>query len=321
MTDLARWGILSTAHINRRLIPVIQESSRAELVGVASRSLPVAEEYARKWSIGKAYGSYDEMLADPEIDVIYNSLPNHLHAEWSIRAMRAGKHVLCEKPLCLTLEELERIREVSSETGKVTTEAFMYLHHPQMQQIRDMIESGSIGRLTAMTGTFSATIERPGDNYRFDAAKGGGALWDVGVYPVSLFQHITGHQPVRVTGRNAGSPVDMHFWGMLEYPDAVVGQFYASFRAQFSTLARFTGTEGILEVTHPFVNTDACRARLYSGESMEEISLPRASLYAGEVEDMNSVVLDGKEPRISLDDSFGHLRTVLRLVESANHTG
>ncbi len=147
-----KWGLLSTAHINRALIPVLQASKRNELAAVASRSQSTADAYAGEWRIPRAHGSYEALLADPEIDVIYNSLPNHLHAEWTIKALQAGKHVLCEKPMALTVDELNRMEAASKHSGKVLAEAFMYRHHPQTLKVKELVDSGALGDLQLIKG-------------------------------------------------------------------------------------------------------------------------------------------------------------------------
>ena len=155
-----RWGLVSTANINRRVIPAIRESQRSELIAVASRDLQQARSYAQKWEIPQAFGSYQAMLNSDQVDAVYISLPNHLHAEWSIKAMQAGKHVLCEKPFAITLEEVDRMIAASQATGCKLAEAFMYLHHPQMQMVHDWVQSGRLGDILLVRGVFNFQTER-----------------------------------------------------------------------------------------------------------------------------------------------------------------
>ena len=175
MDKRLNWGLLSTAKINRALIKPLNASKRTRLLAVASRSISSAEAYAREWNIPRAHGSYEALLADPEIDVIYNSLPNHLHAEWTIKALRAGKHVLCEKPFALTLAEVDAMSQAAHETGKVLAEAFMYLHHAQTLKIKEIVESGVLGKLQLIKGAFTFTLTREG-NYRWMEEMGGGSI-------------------------------------------------------------------------------------------------------------------------------------------------
>src|SRR5512133_1486937 len=157
------WGLLSTARINRALIPPLQVSKRNQLFAVASRTQEAADKYAREQKIPRAYGSYEALLADPEIDVIYNPLPNHLHAQWTIKAVEAGKHVLCEKPLALSVQEVDAIMAAAQKHGRVVAEAFMYRHHPQTLKVQEIIKSGSLGTLKLIHGSFSFLLTREGD--------------------------------------------------------------------------------------------------------------------------------------------------------------
>ena len=172
MERILNWGLLSTAKINRALIKPLNASKRTRLLAVASRNISSAEAYARKWKIPRAHGSYEALLNDPEIDVIYNSLPNHLHAEWTIKALRAGKHVLCEKPFAVSLKEVDAMIAASKETGKILAEAFMYRHHEQTIKVKEIVDSGALGTLQLIKGAFSFKLEREG-NYRWMTEMGG----------------------------------------------------------------------------------------------------------------------------------------------------
>src|SRR5512133_1849587 len=213
MEKQLNWGVLSTARINRALIKPLTASKRTRLLAVASRSLSSAESYAREWKIPRAHGSYEALLADPEIDVIYNSLPNHLHAEWTIKALHAGKHVLCEKPIALTLAEVDAMTQAAKETGKVLAEAFMYRHHPQTLKAKEIVDSGALGELQLIRGAFTFTLTREGD-IRSKKETGGGSIWDIGCYPISYARMIVGAEPVEVFGwqvTSAGGVDDSFF--------------------------------------------------------------------------------------------------------------
>ena len=179
MEKMLNWGLLSTARINRALIKPLNASKRTRLLAVASRSQSSAEAYAREWKIPRAHGSYEALLNDPEIDVIYNSLPNHLHTEWTIKALRAGKHVLCEKPIALTLAELDAMSQAAQETGKVLAEAFMYRHHAQTLKVKEIVDGGELGRIQLIKGAFTFTLTHE-DDIRLNQETGGGSIWDVG---------------------------------------------------------------------------------------------------------------------------------------------
>jgi len=317
-----RWGLLSTAHINRRLIPAIRASARGELVAVASRLQAAADAYAAAWEIPLAFGSYEAMLASDAINAVYIGLPNHLHAAWTIQALRQGKHVLCEKPFALTLAEADAMIAAAAETGLVLAEAFMYRHHPQMKIAGEWVRSGRLGQIRMVRGVFNYAMA-PGENIRLNAAWGGGCLWDVGVYPLSLAQFMLGGAPAQVAGAQWLGPsgVDEDFAGQLWYANGAMAQIQASFRCPFYTTAEVIGTEGRLSFTRPFVFTlDPAERRLIfhprSGPAAE-IPAPEEELYAGEVADMHAAILDGAAPYLSLAETRDHVRTVLALYESA----
>src|SRR5689334_21224976 len=197
--QVLNWGLLSTARINDALIPPLHASKRNHLVAVASRTQEAADQYAREKKIPRALGSYEALLADPEIDVIYNPLPNHLHAEWTIKAVEAGKHVLCEKPLALSVDEVDAIRDAARKHGRVVMEAFMYRHHPQTLKVQEIIKSGVLGTLKLLRGSFSFFLSREKD-VRLDPEMGGGSIWDIGCYPISYARTVVGENPREVFG-------------------------------------------------------------------------------------------------------------------------
>ena len=201
--DTVRWGLLSTANINKALIPPIRVSKRGQLVAVASRSQATADAYAKKWEISLAFGSYEAMLESDKVDAVYISLPNHLHAEWTIRALQAGKHVLCEKPFAISLAEVDAMIAASRASGRALAEAFMYRHHPQTKLAGEWVRSGRLGEICVVRGVFnfglSEARRKPGAlDVRLVPEYGGGCLWDVGVYPVSFAQFIMGRPPEAV---------------------------------------------------------------------------------------------------------------------------
>lgn len=316
-----RWGLLSTANINRRVIPAIRESARGELVAVASRSQASAQAYADKWAIPYAFGSYDAMLASDAVDAVYIGLPNHLHAEWSIKAMQQGKHVLCEKPFALTLAEVDEMTAVAQQTNRVLTEAFMYRHHPQTKIVGQMIANGRLGRVTVLRGVFNFAFNTR-DNIRLVPEMGGGCLWDVGVYPLSFAQYIMGGPPQQVFGTQwlGESGVDEVFSGQMVYANGAMAQISSSFCTPFRTEVEILGTEGRLVLNRPFTgHNDGDRTLMfYPKESdPEEIDVPEKELYLGEVEDLHTAVLDGQPQYLTLEETRNHVRTVLALYESA----
>ena len=319
--DTVRWGLLSTASINRRLIPAIQASRRGQLLAVASRTQATADAYAAQWQIPHAFGSYQAMLESDQIDAVYIGLPNHLHAEWSIRAIQAGKHVLCEKPFALTLADVDAMIDASHKNQRVLAEAFMYRHHLQTKILGEWVGSGRIGEPIVVRSVFNYLLGNR-NNVRLKPEYGGGCLWDIGVYPVSFAQFIFSGPPVAVEGFQwiGESGVDETFNGQMLYPRGGVAQISSSFHSPFYIHAEVIGTEGRLTLTRPFAAMDTDRQMCFfavDGESVE-IPVPEVELYSGEVNDMHAAILDHTPSYLTLEETRNHVRTILALYEAAN---
>ena len=297
-----RWGLLSTARINQALLPPLRSSPRNELTAVASRYLEKAKAYAIERDIPRAFGSYEAMLADPDVDVIYNPLPNSMHTEWTIKAAQAGKHVLCEKPLANTVEEVDAITEAAQKAGVVVMEAFMYRHHPQTLKVKELIESGAIGKLQLIRGSFTFKIGSE-DDVRLNASLGGGSIWDVGCYPISYARFIVGAEPVEVFGwqiTGLGSGVDETFIGQMRFPDNVHAQFDCGFRSPFRTHIELVGDKGNITVLKPFIAKLDEEIIINDGNERRVIVTPGEDLYLGEVENMADAILEGKLIRVNM---------------------
>lgn len=312
------WGLLSTARINRALIPPLQVSKRNHLLAVASRTQEAANNYAREHKISRAYGTYEALLADPEIDVIYNPLPNHLHAEWTIKAVEAGKHVLCEKPLALSVDEVDAMQAAARKHDRVVAEAFMYRHHAQTLKVQELVQNGSLGALKLIRGSFSFILSREGD-VRLDPAMGGGSIWDVGCYPISYARTVVGAVPLEVFGWQVTGPtgIDETFVGQMRFDYDIHAQFDCSFAIPFHTFMEVVGSEGMLNIPNPFIPKTDEKIYLRRGEKTETIKIKGQELYLGEVEDMADAILLGRDPRISLDDSRANVAVISALLESA----
>ncbi len=259
------------------------------------------------------------MLDSGKIDAVYISLPNHLHAEWSIKAMQAGLHVLCEKPFAITLEQVDFMIATQQQTGMILAEAFMYRHHPQTRKAGEFVHSGKLGELTLVRGTFDFAFENR-ENVRLVPEWGGGCLWDVGVYPLSFAQYIFGAPPDWVMGAQwqGDSGVDETFSGQMGYPGGRFAQISAAFRTPFYTFFEVIGTRGRLHIDKPFVGLDDGHMIIYNQKGVaKKISVPRQNLYLGEIKDMHAAILDGKPNYISLQETRNHIRTTLALYESA----
>lgn len=313
-----RWGFLSTARINRLIIPAVRASARSEVAAVASRSAEKARAYASDWSIPRALGSYESLVEDPDIDVIYISLPNSLHVEWTIRALDAGKHVLCEKPLALNVTGVDRIAAAAARAGCVATEGFMYRHQPLTHAVEAVVNSGRLGTIRGFKGSFTFPLTRDGD-VRLDPALGGGSLWDVGCYPVSYACLLAGRTPSEAFGWQQTSPggVDLEFAGMLRFEDGSVAQFDCGFTGPFRAEMEVIGRDAALRIARPFRTDALSRLLLTRGDDTEELPFQAAPPFSGEIADMEASALDGRLPRISLEESRRTVATIAALYESA----
>jgi len=320
--NMVRWGLVSTANINRRIIPGIRGSERSTLAAVASRNLPKAQSYAAEWEIPQVFGSYEEMLASDAVDAVYISLPNHLHAEWTVRALEAGKHVLCEKPFALTVEEVDRMTAASLSAGRVLQEAFMYRHHPQMKLVGGWVRSGRLGEITLVRSAFSFFMENRQGNVRLVPDYGGGALWDVGIYPLSFSQYIFNQTPTAVAGQQVigDSGVDENFAGQLFYENNKAAQIVGAFRIPFFTSAEVHGTAGRITLTKPFTGPNDPDSEIVFTPSQgdpERLHVEAIDPYQAEIENMENAILDGASTLISLQESRNHVLTANALYESA----
>jgi len=316
--SVLRWGLLSTARINRALLGPLRSSRRNRLLAVASRDQAKAERYARERKIPRAYGSYEALLADPEVDVIYNPLPNHLHAEWTIRAVEAGKNVLCEKPLALSTQEVDAISSAAQKYGRVVAEAFMYRSHVQTSKVRDIVQSGKLGRIRMVRGSFTFHLDNPGD-YRLDPRMGGGSLWDVGCYPLSFTRAVLGVEPLEVFGYQVSGPtgIDVSFAAQLKLPGEVLAQLDCSFVTPYHVFMEIVGEEGTVVVPVPFNPGANGAVFLARKEKHERITVKGTAPYVSEVEDMADAILLGRAPCVNLADSRANVEAILALFESA----
>jgi len=312
-----RWGFLSTARINRRLLAAAEKIDAAEVVAVASRDSDRAEAYAVEHGISRSHGSYEALLEDSEVDAVYISLPNSLHVEWSVRALAAGKHVLCEKPLTRSPEEAEYAFEAADRAGCILMEAFMWRHSPQTAKLVQLVEGGVIGELQLVRATFSFPLEGR-RNIRLEPDLGGGALMDVGAYCVSAARLLAG-EPERVYGEQVigDSGVDVLFTGMLRFPRGVLAEIDAGMYLPRRDGLEAVGTEGSLVISDPWL-AQRLVLHLRRGESREEIALPPADPYRLELENMCAAIGGGARPLLGREDAVGQARTLDALYQSAD---
>lgn len=311
-----RWGILGCANIAKgAVIPGIQQSQSGEVVAIASRDEQKARDTAEKLGIPVAYGSYEQLLEDPQIDTVYIPLPNHLHKEWTIKAAEAGKHVLCEKPLALTAEEAIEMAEACSRAGVHFAEAFMYRHHPRYQLISDVIQSGEIGTIRGIHSTFTFNSSKSKGNVRFHREMGGGSIYDIGCYPISVARMILGAEPEAVTVQAFFSPehgnVDMMASGLLEFPGNVAMTFDCAMWAAGRNTLEILGTDGRIEVPSAFISRpDASSHFFVITNGRREVEVPYINQYSLQADDFASVVLDGAEPKFPPQDAVANMRVI-----------
>jgi D-xylose 1-dehydrogenase (NADP+, D-xylono-1,5-lactone-forming) len=311
-----QWGILSTADINRLVIPAARESAKVDVVAVASREQGRAEEYARRWEIPRAYGSYEELLADDEIEAVYISLPNNLHCEWSIRSVEAGKHVLCEKPMSRRGADVEEAFDAAERAGRILTEAFMYRHNPQTKRLQQLVDEGAIGDLRVIRACFSYAMYDT-DNIRLRTDVEGGSLMDVGCYCVNG-SRLLGGEPERVYGQQLTGPsgTDWVFTGTLRFPGEVFGLFDCGTALAHRDELEAIGTEGSLFLHDPW-HVDEPGIELRRDGQVESIDLPYENSYRLELENLSDAIRGEAEPLLGRDDAVGNARVIEALFASA----
>jgi xylose dehydrogenase (NAD/NADP) len=312
VSQSVRWGLLSTARINEAILEGAHQSERTRVVAVASRDQARAEEYAREHGIERAHGSYEALLQDDDVEVVYNSLPNSMHVEWSVRALEAGKHVLCEKPLDRRVEAVERAFDTADRAGRLLMEAFMYRHHPQSKKAAELVRGGAIGELRQLRSLFSFTLTDDAD-VRLEPELDGGALMDLGCYCISM-QRLLAGEPELVFGRQrrGGRGVDVGFVGVLEFPGEVFGEFHCGFDLPEGNGLEAIGSKGKLVVPDPV----RCRDPHVEVDG-ERIDVEDVDRYYLQVENFSAAVRGEAEPLLGRADALGQVRAIEALYRSA----
>jgi len=326
MTRKIRWGVLSTANIGlKKVIPGMQRCEHATVNAIASRDLSKAREAAASLGIARAYGSYEELLADPEIDAIYNPLPNNLHVLWTIKAAEAGKHVLCEKPISMTVAEAKSLLPVRERTGVKIGEAFMVNTHPQWVRVRELLDAGRIGELRAVMGFFSYYNVNPA-NIRNIVETGGGGLMDIGCYMIHAARYAFRQEPARAVAlidRDSQMGTDRLTSALLDFPS---GQAVFTCSTQLVPYQRvqFIGTKGRIELLLP-VNAPPDRevtllvdsgADLFGG-GVEQETFPVCDQYTLQGDAFSRAILDGGEVPVPVEDAIGNMAVIEALFRSA----
>ena len=311
-----KWGILSTANINRKVIPAAQASPKIDLVAVASRDQARADDYAKTWGIARAYGSYEALLRDPDVEAVYISLPNALHCEWSIKALDAGKHVLCEKPLSRRTREVEAAFDAAERTGRILSEAFMYRHNPQTKRAKQLVDEGAIGELRLIRSTFSYPLYDEA-NIRLSTALDGGALMDIGCYAVSG-SRLFGGEPERAFGEAWFGPsgTDWVFTGVLRFAGNVTGVFDCGTAMPDRDELEVIGSEGSLFLDDPW-HCVAPSIEVRRAGGLERIELPPVSSYTLELENVSDAIRGEGELLLGREDAIGQARVLEALHRSA----
>jgi D-xylose 1-dehydrogenase (NADP+, D-xylono-1,5-lactone-forming) len=306
-----RWGILSTARINHAVVEPARESALAEVIAVASRDAQRAEDYARAHDIPRSYGSYDELLADPEVEAVYNSLPNSFHVDWSIRALEAGKHVLVEKSFSEDPAEVEQAYDVAEREGRVLMEAFMYRHHPQTRKLEEVVASGAIGELRQLRSSFSFTLDNPAD-VRWTPELGGGSLLDLGCYCVSVMRLLAG-EPERAAAFQHLAPtgVDVRFDGLLRFAGDVLATFNCAYDLPEEAGLEAIGSTGRVLVRSPFGCVDP-----HLEVNRERIEVEDVDRYLLQLENFCAAVRGEATPLLGRADAVGQAETLSALRRS-----
>jgi D-xylose 1-dehydrogenase (NADP+, D-xylono-1,5-lactone-forming) len=314
--SIVKWGIVSTADINRKVIPGAQASDKVDLVAVASRDQARADAYARQWEIPRAYGSYEALLADPEVEAVYISLPNTLHAEWSIKALEAGKHVLCEKPFTRHPEEVTAAFDVAERTGRLLSEAFMYRHNPQTKRLVELVAQGGIGELRLVRSAFSYSLY-DADNIRLRTDVEGGALMDVGCYCVSG-SRLLGGEPVAVHGEAWYGPsgTDWTFGGLLRFPGDVLATFDCGTAMPNRDELEAIGSEGSIYLDDPWHCAHPV-IELRRNGGVERIELEPVDSYRLELENVSDAIRGEAELLLGRDDAMGQASALQALHDDA----
>ena len=328
MNDPVRVGVLSTAWIASLVVPLIDDCTTVDVAAVASRSLEGAEIFASAAGITRAYGTYEELLGDPNIDAVYIAVPNSLHAHWVETALKAGKHVLCEKPLTPTASEAEALFALAKKQDRELHEGFMYRHHPQTTTAVDLLNRGAIGKPTTIDCWFHTRVADPTINVRYRPDLAGGALFDVGSYCTSFANLVTQQEPVALCGvaRMAASGVDEAFSAVMEYGSGVAATFDSSMDSLLSTGVRIVGSDATMTIANPWlpdINAPiwggpmpASEVVVSKGTESEHFPCTSHNPYWHEFDNFAAAIRGDANLRIEADETVANLRTIERLLDS-----
>ena len=311
------WGILSTARIGARLVEGARQTDRAEIVAVASRNEPAAQQFAETHDIPRAHGSYDALLADRAVEAVYIPLPNSMHVDWTLRALQAGKHVLCEKPMERRPERVVQAFDLAQERGLVLSEAFMWRHNPQTLALRALLDDGAIGAVRLIRASFSFVLDRDPD-VRLDPALDGGALMDVGCYAVSGVRLVAGGEPTSIAAQVVTGPtgVDLRLTGLLRFDGDVLAIVDCGLDVTSRSELEIAGSEGRIVLGDPWHCIDP-KIVVERGSGQEIVEVQRADSYRLELHDMAAAIRDDRPPLLGREDALGQSRAIHALYRAA----
>lgn len=318
-TRKVRWGILGTAKINQRLVPALQKTENAELRAIASRSRERSEAAAQTWGIPLAYDTYEELLRDPRIDAVYIPLPNHLHAEWTMKAADHGKHILCEKPLAGTAAEAAKVVQHCRAKKVKLMEGFFWPHHPRAALLRQKLDQGAIGEVRRVTASFTFQLELDTRNIRLHPEMAGGSVMDVGCYPVYFARWVFQAEPVRVFATaNFQHDVDMTMDGVLEFPGGRTALFDCGFTLPYRTHAEIAGTKGRVSIPRMWLPEPSGTFHiLYDDDQIETCATDQTDQTVQMMKNFSAAILEDREPTPSPEQAVGTLKVLDALRQSA----
>jgi len=310
MSEPLKWGILATGVIDGKFATDLESTNRGILVATGSRSKENAENFATKHG-GKGYGSYDEVLADPDVEAVYNSPPNHLHKEWTIKALRAGKHVLCEKPIALNATEAEEMFRVAEESGKVLVEAFMYRLRPVVKKILETVRSGVIGDVRLIRSNFTFAREADKADARYHAEWGGGSFMDIGAYSVNFCRAVAGSEPTEIhaVAHMHEHGVDDYAAGLFKFGDNILATFTAGMTVMSDRKVFIAGTKGRIMADQPWFDNETFELTVGEETTVVEAKQDKP-LYTLEAEAFADVVQNGVESWTTMADTLGNMRAL-----------
>ncbi len=318
MADKVRYGVISTARIARKShIPAAAKTTNCEIVAIASRDQSRAEHWAGELDIPRAYGSYAELLDDPDVDAVINATPNSLHAEWTVRAAEAGKHILCEKPFAMTVEEADGMIAAARDGGVLLMEAFRYRFHPQVPFVRETIDSGEVGELRLTRVELLYTIQDWAGDSRVKPGLGGGCLMDAGCYTVNLTRFLMGAEPVRVQAferRRAEPAVDTTFAGLMEFPGDRLAYVATGMEEPFRFTCEVIGSEGTIRVAHCFAGG---AVTVESGGQEKVREFDGIDQFQAQLEHFSDCILSGTPPMLPVEDARGNTAALVALRRAA----